>query len=623
MRNNEGNIVHSYDSINDQENSDLRDETPIVSDVNESFNQQQPSHLDSTQSNQQSSGTVTYHNQPSEISDDELRQSVRSLNPEQRCAYDIVLSWCRKLIKNLNSLKPVDVKPIYLFLTGGGGAGKSHLIKTIYHTAVKTFRHPPFNPELPTVLLLAPTGVAAIHIDGTTVNTGLAIPKETGDYLRGMSDQKKTLYRISLKDLKLIIIDEISMVGNITLLHVHQRLKDIFGVSSTDLFAGISIIAVSDLYQLLPIKKKAIFDDYKIETNNLCHPWRVFKMVELTEIMRQKNDKAFTELLNRIRTASHTEDYIKVLQSRRITPSDPNYPSDALHIWAENAPVNEHNQTKLETIQAPLFLLKAKDQYPKNVNKQDIDRVLARGRSETGGLDFEIQIKEGATIMLTTNINIQDRLINGQMGTVVKIQVNESNKPTILYIQFDDENAGKTLINSSANSFARENHLVPIEPVLAKIKVRPGKPSSPEIQRIQFPIALSWACAVHKVQGLTLENVVVSLELNKQRSFNYGQIYVALSRATSLQGLHILGEIQSKHIKANPKVHEEYQRLRNTCLKASTEHESCNTSVLTISLLNIRSLRKHSNDIKLHSQLFNSIYIYIYILHFFIDRNPV
>ncbi|CAB3995466.1 Hypothetical predicted protein [Paramuricea clavata] len=343
-----------------------------------------------------------------------------------------------------------------------------------------------------------------------------------------------------------------------------------------------------------------------METHNLCHPWRVFKMVELIDIMRQKNDEAFTELLNRIRTASHTEDDIKVIQSRCITPSDPNYPSDALHIWAENDPVNEHNQTKLETIQAPLFVLKAKDQYAKNVNKQDIDRVLARGRSETCGLDFEIQMKEGARIMLTTNINIQDRLINGQMGTVVKIQVNESNKPTILYIKFDDENAGKTLINSSANSFARENHLVPIEPVLAKIKVRPGKPSSPEIHRIQFPVALSWACTVHKVQGLTLENVVVSLELHKQRSFNYGQIYVALSRATSLQGLHILGEIQSKHIKANPKVHKEYERLRNSCLIASTEHKSCNTSVLTISLLNIRSLRKHSDDIKLHSQLFNS-----------------
>ena len=206
----------------------------------------------------------------------------------------------------MNSLKPVVVEPIHLFVTGGGGAGKSHLIKTIYHTAVKTFRHPPFNPELPTVLLMAPTGVAVINIDGTTVNTGLAIPKEAGNNLPAMSGQRKAQYRILLKDLKLIIVDEISMVGNTTLLHIHQRLKEIFGVS-VDLFAGISIIAVGDLYQLPPIKKKAIFDDYKNKTYNLCHPWNIFKMVELTEIMRQKKDKTFTELLNRVRTASHTE----------------------------------------------------------------------------------------------------------------------------------------------------------------------------------------------------------------------------------------------------------------------------------------------------------------------------
>ena len=78
------------------------------------------------------------------------------------------------------------------------------------------------------------------------------------------------------------------------------------------------------------------------------------------------------------------------------------------------------------------------------MNKQDIDRVLARKRSETHGLDYEIKVKEGARIMLTTNINIQDRLINGQMGTVVKIDVNISNEPTILYIKFDDETAGIT-----------------------------------------------------------------------------------------------------------------------------------------------------------------------------------
>ena len=255
--------------------------------------------------------------------------------------------------------------------------------------------------------------------------------------------------------------------------------------------------------------------------------------------------------------------FVQCIQSRSITHSGSNYPHDALHIWAENKPVDEYNATRLNQIPAQQYTLTAIDQYPQHVSKQDIDRVLARSRSETGGLDYHILIKEGCRVMLTTNIDIADRLINGEMGTVIRIALNEkTQKPNIVYIKFDDSEAGRTAIAKHSNSFARHNNVVPIEPVLAKIKVRPGKPSSPEIQRTQFPLTLGYACTVHKVQGLTLKKVVVSFELLKQRSFNYGQIYVALSLLTSLQGLHILGNIEMKHVKANPKVHQEYERLR-------------------------------------------------------------
>ena len=133
-------------------------------------------------------------------------------------------------------------------------------------------------------------------------------------------------------------------------------------------------------------------------------------------------------------------------------------------------------------------------------------------------------IKEGARVMLTRNISISDRLINGQMGTVFKVDVTQTNEmPTVLFIKFDDPNAGKDFTNTCANPFAREYRVVPIEPVLAKIKIRPGKASSPEVQRVQFPITLAWACTVHKVQGLTLEKVVLSSDLIKQRAFNYGK----------------------------------------------------------------------------------------------------
>lgn len=115
---------------------------------------------------------------------------------------------------------------------------------------------------------MAPTGVSAINIDGTTINTGLAIPKQTGDNLLQMSDKKKTKFRLSLSE-------HVSVVSNITLIHIYQRLKEIFGSFSSQLFAGITIITVGNLYQL-PLKRKPVFEDYMYKDNklNLYYPSR-------------------------------------------------------------------------------------------------------------------------------------------------------------------------------------------------------------------------------------------------------------------------------------------------------------------------------------------------------------
>ena len=277
LRNNQGNIIYSFDPINDQENSDLQIETKNLQDTlpEESFNEQSPSDLhagSSSDSSPQVSQAISTYTQPTEISDDMLRNNVRSLNEKQRSACNIALSWCRNTMKNLNCLKPEKVDPINLFVTGGAGAGKSHLIKAIYHTAVKTFRYGTVNSDRPTVALMAPTGVAAININGTTIHTALSIPKESGDFAPPMSDQKRTQLRLTLSELKIIIVDEISMVANTTLRHIHQRLKEIFNTPNSELFARISFIAVGDLYQLPPIRRRAVFENYKNDTFNLCHP---------------------------------------------------------------------------------------------------------------------------------------------------------------------------------------------------------------------------------------------------------------------------------------------------------------------------------------------------------------
>ena len=135
LRNNQGNIIYSFDPINDQENSDLQIETQNLQDTlaEESFNEQSPSDLhvgSSSDSSPQEYEAISTYTQPTGISDDMLCNNVRSLNEKQRSAYNIALSWCRNTMKNLNRLKPEKVDPINLFVTGGAGAGKSRLIKT-------------------------------------------------------------------------------------------------------------------------------------------------------------------------------------------------------------------------------------------------------------------------------------------------------------------------------------------------------------------------------------------------------------------------------------------------------------------------------------------------------------
>ena len=326
-------------------------------------------------------------------------------------------------------------------------------------------------------------------------------------------------------------------------------------------------------------------------------------MVELIKIMRQQGDHSFTEILNRIRLGLLTKDDKEKLCTRIIKKSDDNYPYDALHIWAENEPVDKYNDSKLEMIKRPLVTLIAHDEYPAMASQHDVQKALAKNRSETGGLDYKIKLKQDARVMLTTNLNIEDHLINGQMGTVSKIKYNDtSQKPQVIYIKFDDESAGLKTIRKSGDLYAMENHAVPIVPVVAKIKVKTSRPSSSEIQRTQYPLALAWACTIHKVQGLTLSTVVFSFELYKQKQFNYGQAYVALSRVKSLEQLYIIGEIDPKHIRADPRVHKEYERLRSRDLQACIPDimTSCAAASDTISftLLNVRSLRKHCTDLK-------------------------
>ena len=579
-------------------NEESYDDNSITDDDNDDENVSQVVDFEISSSTTHSS--LSQNSNLAIPTNDEINSLISSLNKKQRAIFELVNSWARNKVKHGLFSQAQDY--LQLFITGGAGTGKSHLIKTIYASVTKTLNYCSTKLENPKVLLLAPTGVAAINISGTTIHSALAIPVDCkGLQVSKLSDKKRSALRVELQDLSLIIIDEISMVSNKLLLFIHQRLLDIFGHGSfMKPFAGISVIVVGDLYQLPPVFQKPVYADYYDELYNIHHLWKLFKMCELEDVMRQRGDHVLINLLNNVRIGNPSAHDISILESKVISLTDQNYPINALHIYAENEPARQHNVMMLERLNSEVFLLEALDQVPKSVPNHVYDKILNSNISQTKGLSFKVPVKVGARVMLTVNIDISDRLINGQIGTVSFIECEDS-CAKIVYIKFDDIKAGVKKMASDPK--ARRYDGIPIEKVTLDILTKFKKDSSPVVKRTQFPLTLSWACTVHKVQGLDLAQLVVSFDLLKQKAFNHGQIYVALSRAKTLEGLFLIGNFSAHTITADERSKNEYERLRQNCL---IEEPVELNNFFSISYCNVRSLKKHVSDISTDQKFVNS-----------------
>ena len=183
------------------------------------------------------------------MSDHDLNERIRSLNKNQRNIFDVINKWARDYFKNLSAKIPHKIEPLHIFITGKGGCGKSHLIRTLYHYLTKTLSYHAKNSEKPRIMLLAPTGVAAINIGGTTIHSALGIPVGNfGKTIPKLNDKMRSSLRNKLLELRAVIIDEISMVSNKLLVYIHQRLVEIFGCSQETPFAGITVICSGDLH---------------------------------------------------------------------------------------------------------------------------------------------------------------------------------------------------------------------------------------------------------------------------------------------------------------------------------------------------------------------------------------
>ena len=202
---------------------------------------------------------------------------------------------------------------------------------------------------------------------------------------------------------------------------------------------------------------------------------------------------------------------------------NPDSPDEALHVYRLNTAVDEHNEHNIMLNKLPStntrYEIKAKDAKTGQTTHIDMS-TLSTKRTETGGLHGVLRIACAARIMLTTNVDVSDGLVNGARGEIVNIVTNSSNEVIHVLVKFDNEQNGM-LARQSSQYRARYPNTVSLSTVEVVLLAK-GKRGA-EITRLQFPLKLAWSTTIHKVQGLTLESIVVDL---KGERFSPGQIYV-------------------------------------------------------------------------------------------------
>jgi hypothetical protein len=243
-------------------------------------------------------------------SSEDLLECYNSLNSDQKTVVDTVL----------NKLGSSD-EPIRLIVSGQGGTGKSRIIDILARMVSNSYS----TAKLVPVVVTAPTGLSAFNVGGTTIPRLLSLPIEHGkpaNYNPLIQDQLVTL-RATPRGLKLLIVDEVSMVSSLTLTYIHLRLTEIMGQNK--LFGGVNIVFFADLLQLPPVKGNQPFmkvTNFEMKQRlgavGSLHLWETFSYYELTRNMRQKGDKACVDLRSCLRIGRITNTSYSLLRKRMI-----------------------------------------------------------------------------------------------------------------------------------------------------------------------------------------------------------------------------------------------------------------------------------------------------------------
>ncbi|GFW00404.1 hypothetical protein TNCV_692431 [Trichonephila clavipes] len=381
----------------------------------------------------------------------------------------------------------------------------------------------------------ASTGKAATAIGGSTVHSALSISLSR---LMPLNIEKANQYRTLFKFVKVLIIDEISMVSAELLEQINARLKQITGLFTKD-FGGLDVILIGDLRQLPPVKATPIFKQIKRKITGET-PWRKFKQFELKQVMRQEN-RQFSEILTKIGDGNIlTEEELKVMESRFITKEEAqSVCPEGIRLLFTNAAVNTYNYSVLNSVDDKIIYVASDvitgchNPEQENFVRQKLHKMKT---DETGGLPYELILVLNRPYMITNNIDVADGLSNGTVGKLYHVERDENGDIIRIWLKFP-KSCGRKQATKLRNLSARLNlddDAVPITSQTSSVALNNNKTII--AKRKHFPLVSALAMTIHKSQGGTYDAIVYEYDRKHPREL----VYVALSRVTKIEGLFMV-----------------------------------------------------------------------------------
>ena len=409
-----------------------------------------------------------------------------------------------------------------IFLTGKAGTGKTTFLKFLKNHCTKH------------IVVAAPTGVAAINAAGVTLHSLFQLPfhpfvptlHSREELLKKMKYNKQRLNL--LRKMEVLVIDEISMVRCDVLDAIDTLLKSVrrnFAIP----FGGVQLVCIGDLHQLPPVAQP---QEWQVLQEYYASPFFFESvaikeqqpvLIELNKIYRQK-EQTFVDLLNAVRTNSMTDDDFRLLHDRHIVGFRPGYNDNYITLTSHNNQANIINQSEISKLANSSFSYKAEVErdFPESMYPAEATLLL----------------KVGAQVMFLKNDPIEKKYFNGKIGVIIALSTDKIKVDCdglIIEVQPTTWENSKYTLNRTDGKLIQE--------VVGTFT--------------QYPLRLAWAITIHKSQGLTFDKVMI----DAASAFSSGQVYVALSRCTSLAGIVLLNKIPTTAIKDNEQVNKGQQSL--------------------------------------------------------------